>query len=226
MQKLWEAAPGIKALLRQANMNDLPCIMQVEQSWGEDGRAEDAKFISRLTRFPQGCFIAFDQEKQQPIATITACPAHYDVQDLGNYSNWNHATNHGFFSDDLSADNPLRNGENALYIASGIIDNNYRGADVFSHMVGAVVSCARDMKLDYVIAGAVIPGYKRYLEKYNNVSAADYVATRRGSGLADPLLSMYEKIGFHVPSSNHVIAEYFPDDASLNYAALVVHKIS
>ena len=93
-------------------------------------------------------------------------------------------------------------------------------------MVGMVVQRAREMELEYVLAGAVIPGYKRYCEKYGEISAADYVATRRGHSLADPLLSMYEKIDFHVPDGRHVIPEYFPDDASLNYAALVVNKIS
>lgn len=226
MKREWQAAPGMMVYARQAVMADMPCIMQVEQSWGEAGRAEEGKFIARITKFPQGCLIVFEEGTQRPIATITSCPTFYDGRNLDNYSDWNKATNRGFFSDDLTCDNPLINGENALYVASGIIDNDFRGADIFSHALEMIVELGYQMGVQYVIAGAVIPGYKRYCEKFGDISAPDYVNKRRGSSLADPLLSMYEKIGFHVPDANHVIAEYFPDDASLNYAALVVRKLS
>jgi hypothetical protein len=225
IQKRWLAAPDMWLNLRQASLDDIDAIMEVEKNWGEEGRADVSVFISRLTKFPQGCFIAFDDAADKPVATITCCPAVYDGKDLSQYASWNKATNLGVFSDDLTSDRPFSHGENALYIASGVIDEIYRGADIFAPLVSAIVQRAEQLNLDFVIAGAVIPGYKRYCEKYGKASAAEYVFMRRGSSLADPLLSMYEKIGFHVPNAEHVKAEYFPDDASLNYAALVVRDL-
>lgn len=224
--KVWQAASDLEVMGRQASIADLPFIMQVEESWHEQGRAEEHKFISRLKRFPQGCFIAFDQSKGRPVATITACPVHYDPASLENYKDWETATNGGYFAEGLTPENPLAQGQNALYIASGVIDNDYRGADIFAPMVGMVVEAAARLGVDFVLAGAVIPGYKRFCEKHGPVPAADYVAMRKGSSLVDPLLSMYEKIGFHVPDGRHVLKEYFPDDASLNHAALVVHRVA
>jgi hypothetical protein len=48
---------------------------------------------------------------------------------------------------------------------------------------------------------------------------------RKGSKPVDPLLAMYETIHFKVPNNLHVVSEYYPDDASRNYAALVVRDL-
>ena len=37
--------------------------------------------------------------------------------------------------------------------------------------------------------------------------------------------AMYERIGFSVSDACHVIPGYYPDDASRNYAALVVRNL-
>jgi len=55
--------------------------------------------------------------------------------------------------------------------------------------------------------------------------AWDYCQMRKGSKPVDPLLAMYETIHFKVPNNLHVVSEYYPDDASRNYAALVVRDL-
>lgn len=210
--------------IKNATPADIPCILQVEQSWPEDGRADADKFLSRLARFPQGFFLAFVADPAMPgkevaAATITTMPLVYQPVDVRNFDNWNEVTNHGYLPDAAPASC------NALYIVSGVIDNRFRGLNIFSPMVLREVELAQSMGLRYIVAGAVLPGYQKFCAQHGEVNAFDYCATRRGKHLVDPLLAMYEAIGFSVPNAQHVIAEYYPDDASRNFAALVVRDL-
>ena len=108
---------------------------------------------------------------------------------------------------------------------SGVIDNRFRGLNIFAPMVLREAALASSMGLRYVVAGAVLPGYRKFCEQHGEINAFEYCATRRGKHLVDPLLAMYEAIGFSVPDALHVIPEYYPDDASRNFAALVVRDL-
>jgi len=212
-------------IIRQAQMEDLDSIMKLEQYWGEEGRAGEDKFVARLQKYPQGFFIARHENDSGLVASVMACPATYDKNDLSGFKNWFTATNNGFLDDALTPENAITADINALYVVSGIIDPDYRGGDVFSLMINRVVDLARTVGLQYVIAGAVIPGYRNYCEKHGPTNAYEYVSQRRGRRLIDPLMAMYEKIEFHVPDADHVIRDYFPDVSSLDYAALVVREV-
>jgi hypothetical protein len=204
--------------IRNATLADLPEILRVEESWPEAARAPREKFVARIEKFPQGFFVA--ERDGEMLATITACPIAYDPAHPKRLSSWDAVTNHGFLHDigDLS-------GYNTVYIVSGVIVEAHRGGDIFERMVLTEVELARRMGYRYVIGGAVMPGYARYCERHGAIPAGDYALLRRGHHLADPLLDRYARIGFRVPDRDHVIAEYFPDDASLNNGALVVHTV-
>jgi hypothetical protein len=206
--------------IRPATPDDLPAILRVEDSWHEQGRAGADKFLARLERFPQGFFLAcVGDSAEQVVATITAMPTHYQADDVSRFSNWDAVTGNGYLAPfDLAACN-------ALYIVSGVIDQRYRGQDIFAPMVLREVALAQSLGLRYVLAGAVLPGYAKHCQRHGECLAHDYCASRRGQHLLDPLLAMYEAIGFGVPDARHVIAEYFPDDASRNHAALVVRDL-
>lgn len=209
--------------MRAANAADLAAILAVEQSWPEDARAGADKFLARLEKFPQGFLLACLNEDgtEKVVGTITAMPLHYDPQAMGEqFKSWDEVTNEGYLYEvDLSRCN-------ALYIVSGVIDSRYRGANIFTPGVLKEVELAQQLGLRYVLAGAVIPGYKKYCRQHGDVSAFDYCSARRGSHLVDPLLAMYESIGFTVRDARHVIADYYPDDASRNFAALVVRELA
>lgn len=210
--------------IRNATPSDLEAILHVEQSWDEAGRAGADKFLSRLARFPQGFFLALipDPELHRAeivVATVTTMPMVYAVDGVRDFGNWNAVTNYGY----LPVETPAAC--NALYIVSGVIDHRYRGLTIFAPMVLREVALAKSMGLRYVIAGAVLPSYRKFCEQHGETDSFEYCATRRGKHLADPLLAMYEAIGFSVPDSNHVLAEYYPDDASRNFAALVVRDL-
>jgi hypothetical protein len=208
--------------IRGATLADLEGILAVEQSWPESGRAGADKFIARLTRFPRGFFVAGIVEGggEKIIATITSMPTAYDPGHPGRYENWGAVTNDGYLieRDDLS-------GCNGIYIVSGVIEKNYRRFNLFKPGVLKVVAVARRLGLRYVLGGAVLPGFKDYCEQHGETEPYEYCTARRGKQLVDPLLALYESIGFRVPDRRHVIPGYFPDDASRNYAALVVRAL-
>jgi hypothetical protein len=216
--------PRIAMSLHSKNpaIADLPQILEVEKSWPEAGRASADKFIARIEKFSKGFFIIYKNlpsGEEKAIATITTMPMFYSPTLVGQFTTWDKVTNHGLFNDCSLA------GKNALYIASGVIDKEHRGENVFEYAVLKVVKLAQDLGLRYVVAGAVIPGYKKYSQNVGALPAWDYCQMRKGSKPVDPLLAMYETIHFKVPNSLHVVSEYYPDDASRNYAALVVRDL-
>lgn len=211
-------------LFKNATPADMPQILQVEQSWPEDGRAGADKFLSRLARFPQGFFLALLNDAEMPgnevaVATITSMPLYYNSENMDDFDNWDRVTNHGYLPEKSDP------ASNALYIVSGVIDSRYRGHNIFAPGVLSVANLAQSVGLRYVLAGAVIPGYQKFCQQHGDVNAYEYCTTRRGNHLVDPLLAMYEAIGFSVPDVRHVIPEYYPDDASRNFAALVVRDL-
>jgi hypothetical protein len=208
----------VNDLIRPATRADLSGIMAVEQSWPPPARATADKFLARLERFPEGFHVL--ERDGALVATITACPCRYDPGAPDRFRNWNQVTNAGRLREVGETSEC-----NALYIVSGVIIESARGGDVFERMIGAEVETARRLGLVWVLAGAVIPGYAGYCRRHGEVPAADYVFLRRGGRPLDPLLAMYERIGFHVPDRAHVRPDYFPDLASLNYAALVVRPL-
>lgn len=207
--------------IRNATPEDLPAILRVEESWPATSRAGADKFLARIEKFPAGFFLAcLDGPDGHVVATITTMPAVYDAGAMKPGRTWNDVTNHGYLYDTAP---PSSNG---LYIVSGVIDEAYRGYDIFAPMVLSEVALARRLGLRYVFAGAVIPGYQNYCKRHGEVAAGTYCRTRRGKHLVDPLLAMYEAIGFTVPDEHHVLPGYYPDSASRDYAAMVVHDLA
>ena len=206
--------------IRNAIPSDISAILNVESSWGESSRAGEDKFLSRMDKFPQGFFLACTgSATEDVVATITSVPLVYQHETLAGFKNWDAVTHKGY----LSA--PALDQCNALYIVSGVIASSYRGQNIFAPMVLQEVALAQRMGLRYVLAGAVLPGYLKFCQQNGECDASDYCVRRRGQHLLDPLLAMYESIGFSVPDARHVIPNYYPDEASRDFGALVVRDL-
>jgi len=208
--------------IRNATAEDMDEIMREEQSWPQDARAPSGAMLARIEKFDKGFFLAIEHDetgRELVVATITTMPIYFDDGAIHDFTSWDEVTNKGYLKDcDIQQCN-------ALYIVSGVIDSNYRGGNIFTPMVLREVELATSLGFSYVLAGAVMPGYRKYVDKHGPIPAYDYTQLRRGKHLVDPLLAMYEAIDFHVPNPHHVLKEYYPDDASKNYAALVIRDL-
>ncbi len=204
--------------VRPARVADLDEILCVERSWPESERATRKQFETRLRRYPAGFLVA--EEEGALVGTMTAGPVEYSAGDLGGFKSWDEATGGG-----LLREGGRRPEDNALYIVSGVVREGGRGRGVIQGLILGQVEVARRERLEYLVAGATLPRYRRYCERHGPIAAADYVFEERRGRLVEPFLEIYRQIGFRVPDSRHVVRDYYPDPASEGYAALVVRRV-
>lgn len=205
---------------RTATLVDLDNIMAVEKSFSVDPQyhATPDKMRSRIEKFGEGFFLTTVDDILAYI--VCTCCVHYNPEDLSNFSSWDHITVQGY----LANPQPPA-GANALYIVSGVVEQAFQQHNLFGVPYPHLLALARRLKLDYILAGAILPGYADYVQQYGRVSAHEYAATRRGVRLVDPLLEKYRRIHFHVPNHHHIIPDYYEHSGSESYSALVVHNI-
>lgn len=202
---------------RNATMNDVPQLIELEKVWPESSRATEDDFIRRINRFPEGFFVAEDESGI--IGSIIAHPYHYEPKNLSNFKSWDTVSETCYGSDQ-----PISGG-NVLYIVSGTSNKAAYDANFFNEGIRLMLELAMKLGLEAVVAGALLPGYANYLKINNWRCAEDYVFETRRGRCVDPLIEKYRRLGFQVPDKHHVIANYFPDENSLNYSALVLKNI-
>jgi hypothetical protein len=204
--------------LRQAvGEADLPYLVEIEEEWIPTQRATPEQLASRVNKFPEGTLLAFIDGKV--VGTLTSVPIEYNPDEVYRYASWSEVSNDGMMHWP-----PLGN-PNALYVISGIVKDGYHDRNIFAMGLNRICELAAEMDYTYVLAGARLPAYKRYVEKRGDISAADYAFKKVGEHFVDPLIEMYRRIGFAVPGPDHVKAGYYPDESSLDHAAIVVRKV-
>lgn len=196
---------------------DLALLLDLEQKWPEQSRATEHALKRRIERFAEGYFIA--EDNTGIIGSIIAHPYYYDPCDLSNFNSWAALIKTCYDSEQSFSS------ANALYIVSGTSNKPHNEALFFNTGISLIIELAKKMGMTYVIAGALLPGYACFLRKHKKMRAEDYVFEKNKQRFVDPLIEKYRRIGFSVPDKHHVIANYFPDENSLNYSALVVKKI-
>ena len=202
---------------RQATLNDLSQLIELEKEWPEDTRATEDQLRMRIEKFASGFFVAENQN--EIIGSIICHPYHYNPSDLSNFKNWASVATTCYTSDNLLKQS------NALYIISGTIKKNYYDPEMFDSGIHGVINLAMQLGKDYVIGGSRIPGYARFLRKNKETTAENYAFMIDRGQFIDPLIEKYRRLGFNVPNINHIIPNYFPDPSSLNYSALVVRYL-
>jgi hypothetical protein len=207
--------------IKTATLADLDAIMAVEKSFSVDPQyhASREKMQSRIEKFPQGFFLTYVEDKLAYI--ISTCCVAYNPHDLSNFTSWDHITDNGF----LSLPQPPA-AANALYIVSGVVEQSFQQHNLFAAPYPHLLALTRQLQLNYIIAGAILPGYANYLEYNGPISAAEYAQKCSGLRLVDPLLEKYRRIHFHVPDQQHILADYYEHPGSCSYSALVVHDIA
>ena len=208
-----------KIQVRQAKgSEDLPYLVEMEQEWIPTQRATPEQLASRVEKFPEGTLLAFIGD--QVVATLTSVPIEYDPRELYRYSTWAEVSNEGMMHW------PPIGTPNALYVISGIVREGYHDRQLFEIVLNRICEVAAEMGYRYVLAGARLPAYKRYLEKRGEIPAAEYALKKVGEHFVDPLIEKYRRIDFKLPGPDHVKAGYYPDESSLDYAAIVVREVS
>jgi len=203
--------------VRTARPEDLAAVMEVEDSWPPDQRAGRRKLEIRLKRFPAG-FLLCELEGEL-IGFSTSGPVRYDPEDLTDFQSWKHACNDGYLRPPQEVRDP-----NALYVVSTCVVAPHRGQGALDALLAAQFGRARELGFDYVVTGAIIPGYDDHCRRHEEVSAARYAMARRDGRLIDPFLRKLEELGMRLPDARHVIPGYYPSPESRDHAALMVYR--
>lgn len=201
-------------------------IMRIERSaWEREWQATEDKFSSRIEIFPEGVIGVFHQG--QLAGMTTSMMFDFDISDLSGYhKTWQEITDNGC----IATHNPEGN---ALYIVSVAVHRSFQGQGLGRELVAAQKNLARRKKLDFVVLGARIPGFKDYLiQKYpgqlpvgNELEkeAKSYLFSKREDGRPfDPEIRFYHSYcGFKIGT---LIRNFGPDKASCNFGVLVFCK--
>lgn len=203
--------------IRNATQHDLPQLLELEKIWPEASRATEQDLSLRIERFPVGYFVV--EDKAGIYASVITHPYRYDPNDLSNFKHWKHV-NKACFLKSSALDSA-----NALYVISATNKKTKGGGQLARCFVERLVTLAQSMKKSYLVAGVLLPGYANYLKKHGAIKPDVYVFKQVNGRFVDPLIEKLSRIGFCVPTKQHVIADYYLDPNSLNYSALVVKPL-
>lgn len=206
-------------VVRNANKTDLDQLMSLEQSWPPDQRAEAGQFLSRLELFPEGFLVG--EYQGTIIASTTTCLAHYNPEDLSGFNSWNKATNNGYLHPRTDITDP-----NALYVVSTIVKKEFRGRGLLEAFHKIRRKLAFKLGVDYLLTGAILPGYDSYCARHGEISAYEYACLRQNGIPIDPLLGKLALLGYELADEKHLIANYYQSTESRDYAALLVCRLT
>jgi hypothetical protein len=203
--------------IRNATEQDLPQLLELENIWPEATRATEHNLKRRIHTFSAGYFVV--EDSSGIYASMITHPYRYDPNDLSNFKNWEHVNQRCYLEQTVLDDC------NALYIISATNKKTNISGDLSRSFMEHVFKLAQNMNKIYILAGILLPGYARFIQKYGEVTPEAYAFKKKNGRFIDPMIDKLTRLGFIVPEKNHVIANYFPDDNSLNYSALVVKSL-
>ena len=208
----------MKFRIRQAAASDLSHIMNIEMDWPEEQRCTLEKFVSRMDIFPKGFFVV--EMDSEVVAVSTSTLVHYNSESIEAFSSWALCTNDGFLQ-------PLGNFDdyNALYIVSNGIMKKARRIGIREEIIKAHLQLARDLGLEYVVTGAMIPGYRSFCQSRGFLPAAEYAILEENGRLIDPTLRKLASLGLELPTKDHIIEDFYPSPESHDFGALLVHEV-
>jgi GNAT superfamily N-acetyltransferase len=201
-----------KIKIRQAKIEDIPQILEVEKAaWGEGRAATFEMFESRIKTFPHGNLVALANNKI--IGVMATQIMNYDLEK--NAFTWYEATDNGYIkkTHDPKGD--------TLYGVDLSVHPLYQNKGVGKKLMISVGKLAIKYNLKQGVLGARIPNYHKYADK---IKVEDYVKINKNEKTnipPDPELMFYQKLGLKIVK---VIPNYFDDPESLNYGVLMVWK--
>lgn len=166
-----------------------------------------AQLTSHLEVFPNGQFVAVEEETNRTVGMAASLIVVWDDYDMT--SSWRDFTEHGTFT---NHDTQGR----TLYGAEVMVHPREQGRGIGKKLYVARRALVKKLGLRRIRAGARLSGYHRYADK---ISAEQYVKQVMAGTLSDPTLSFQIKQDF-MPLA--VAPDYLHHDPeSLGFAAVI-----
>lgn len=205
--------------IRNAHHKDLDGIMSVEEAWPEDQRSTREKFVARLKIFPEGFWVVEVAGKIVAVSTCTL--THYDAKDIASFKTWEQCTNNGLLYPLTSKEN-----YNAMYIVSTGIIAEARSIGIREALIQTHLNLAKKLNKEYVVTGAMIPGYNAYCNTKGEIPASEYAFILEDGKHIDPTLKKLRSLGLELPNPHHIISNFYQSVESRDHGALLVCDIA
>jgi hypothetical protein len=199
----------MKIKIRQAEMKDVPDILNLEESvWPEGLRASKEQFFSRIKTFPEGTLLAEEIGTKNIVGVVVTEIVTYDLKNP--VSTWEEITDNGFIKGSHNLEG------NTLYGVDLSVSRFANSAS--SSLLVAIGKMVIKRNLKQAILGARIPRYHKYSKK---MSVERYVYGKKGKRPFDPELAFYSRMGLQIAK---ILPNYIDDIESNNYGVLLLWK--
>jgi ribosomal protein S18 acetylase RimI-like enzyme len=205
-----------KVKIRQARIEDIPQILEVEKAaWGEGRSATFEMLESRIETFPAGTLVALVNE--EIVGVLATEIIDYNLKEEA--LSWYEVTDNGYIR---KTHNPKGD---TLYGADLSVHPLYQNQGVGKKLLVCIGRLAIKYNLKRGLLGARIPNYYKYVDK---IKVEDYIQLDKKSSdiPPDPELIYYRnvtnllsKLGLQIVK---VLPNYFKDPESLNYGVLLI----
>jgi GNAT superfamily N-acetyltransferase len=178
------------------------CVYPNERPWTPE------QLASHLRVFPEGQFVALDQEAGRVVGMSANLIVRWDRYD--EFDSWEDFTADGMFTNH----DPARG--RTMYGAEAIVDPTFQGHGIGGKLYAVRRELIERLGLPRIRGGARLRSYHTYARR---MSAADYVVKVVHGEIDDQTLSFQLHEGFHVLA---VVPHYLSEDPeTLGYAALI-----
>jgi ribosomal protein S18 acetylase RimI-like enzyme len=200
----------IKVVRRQATLDDVEAIYQLDQEVWTEFPGTKEMFASRIEIFPEGNVVALVDEK---IAGYLCMELVELDLDHPRPFTWDEITDHGF----LKKSHKL-NG-NYEYGVALTVSPKFQNCGIATRLFLSAWEIGVRANVIACLLGSRIPDYRQYMEKY---SPEEYIYLRRDDDrLLDSELRLYEKDGFRAVM---LLPNYINDPDSCHYGVLMRQK--
>ncbi len=211
--------------IKTLTLKNLEQIMEVERSaWDPEWQAIEDKFARRIEVFPEGSIGIFASNGELSGVTTSMLT---DIPDIipDKYKDWSAITGDGYIT-------PHKPDGKSLYVVSVAVSAKFQGQGLGRQLVDAQIDLAKKMKVEKVVLGSRLPGFKEYLgvkgivvEKNDlEVEADKYLNLKREDGKPfDAEIRFYESYCGFTPEK--LLPNFGPDEPSKNFGILMVKRV-
>lgn len=215
-----DLAASSRVTVRQATPDDIPALVRLEETVWQDRGASAEQWVERLRIFPEGVIVATD-DSDRLWGVVSIHIVGYDLH--LPMATWYEATADGFVDNHDPAGN--------MAYGDTLTVHRHAPRDASTSLLVAAGRVVVRRRLDGIIVGSRMPGYKRYAgvipaTEYARLSFNGESKYLDSAGVErkfkrDPELHLYRKHSLKLVT---VLPDYFDDPDSGNWGAILVWK--